>query len=148
MYISEQDYLMHHGVKGMKWGVRHDKPRTGTGRVQRKRGARKRRSIKEVGAAVKAERRERIISEQKAKAMQTAVDRAHERTMSELKKKYGDSLSSKHNGEYQKLMSKYEGEYYLDILRGLENWKVGGVSLKGISEGQAKLMEERKKKAK
>lgn len=25
MRISEQDYLMHHGVKGMRWGVRHDR---------------------------------------------------------------------------------------------------------------------------
>ena len=34
MTISYDDYLMHHGVKGMKWGVRHDKPRTASSRVR------------------------------------------------------------------------------------------------------------------
>lgn len=29
MYISYNDYLMHHGVKGMKWGIRHDYIPTG-----------------------------------------------------------------------------------------------------------------------
>lgn len=32
MTISYDDYLMHHGVKGMKWGVRHDRVRKGRGR--------------------------------------------------------------------------------------------------------------------
>lgn len=29
-------YLMHHGVKGMKWGVRHDPERKGTGRKKKR----------------------------------------------------------------------------------------------------------------
>lgn len=27
--IDERDYLMHYGVKGMRWGVRHDRERSG-----------------------------------------------------------------------------------------------------------------------
>ena len=34
-----QDYLMHYGVKGMKWGVRHD-PNTNYGQDQRRRDRR------------------------------------------------------------------------------------------------------------
>lgn len=34
MTISYDDYLMHHGVKGMRWGVRHDRPRTSRSRVR------------------------------------------------------------------------------------------------------------------
>lgn len=35
MTISYDDYLMHHGVKGMRWGVRHDRVRKGSGRQAR-----------------------------------------------------------------------------------------------------------------
>lgn len=28
MIIEEQDYICHHGVRGMKWGVRKQKPNT------------------------------------------------------------------------------------------------------------------------
>lgn len=35
MHISEQDYLMHYGVKGMKWGVRKERERSGDSRLVR-----------------------------------------------------------------------------------------------------------------
>ena len=31
-----RNYLEHHGVKGQKWGVRHDKPSTGKKRSKKK----------------------------------------------------------------------------------------------------------------
>lgn len=38
MYIH-QNYLMHHGIKGMKWGIRNDKPNSrGNGRNKRNHG--------------------------------------------------------------------------------------------------------------
>lgn len=36
---NQNYYLMHHGVKGMKWGVRHDRPSSGERRARRKRRA-------------------------------------------------------------------------------------------------------------
>lgn len=38
-------YLMHHGVKGMKWGVRHDRPSSGERRAARKAKHKRRASI-------------------------------------------------------------------------------------------------------
>lgn len=35
MNLISQDYLIHYGVKGMKWGVRHDPERTGRRRGQK-----------------------------------------------------------------------------------------------------------------
>lgn len=37
--MYNENYLMHHGVKGMKWGVRHDKTSSGERRAKRKRRA-------------------------------------------------------------------------------------------------------------
>ena len=34
MNLISEDYLMHYGVKGMKWGVRHDPERVGRTRRQ------------------------------------------------------------------------------------------------------------------
>ena len=32
----QNEYLMHYGVKGMKWGVRHDRPSSGERKARRK----------------------------------------------------------------------------------------------------------------
>lgn len=34
--MVNNDYLIHHGVKGMKWGVRHDPERSGERKARRK----------------------------------------------------------------------------------------------------------------
>ena len=34
VYVTYDDYLMHHGVKGMKWGVRHEPERQVSGTIQ------------------------------------------------------------------------------------------------------------------
>ena len=36
MNLISEDYLMHHGVKGMKWGVRHDPERKDKYKAERK----------------------------------------------------------------------------------------------------------------
>lgn len=50
-YNYNNDYLMHHGVKGMKWGVRHDPIRTGRRRFRTDSGgdaqAKRRRGLSE-----------------------------------------------------------------------------------------------------
>ena len=44
--LCSSPYFSHHGVKGMKWGVRHDRERSGMSRVQRKAEKKKERTAK------------------------------------------------------------------------------------------------------
>lgn len=68
MTISEQDYLMHHGVKGMRWGVRHDKPRAGGSRVRKAKPDTRSQHQKEVDA-IRSKKRHELTDDELRRAI-------------------------------------------------------------------------------
>ena len=131
---TDSDYLEHHGVKGQRWGVRHDKPRSGASRTKSSNTTRVVSSKGSKSSFAEQIRRNSSLTGALSSGAQSALNFGNPSNALSLKdqKKYVDHLKN----SYEKLRSSNNKE----ILAGSENfvnsvsWSTGQTGIFGKKE--------------
>lgn len=76
MRVRESDYFAHHGVKGMRWGIRHDKPSSGKKRAS---------GVKETSKVSRKEARLNSRSESRKQYDETRSKKTYQMSDEELR---------------------------------------------------------------
>lgn len=128
------DYLIHHGVKGMKWGVRRDASKTPAGREKARATKLKRagRAVKRVGKVAGKGGKKAKAALSKTKKRYDAYREEHRRTKIPKSVKKMRRLSDK---DLEKVVARYKKEAeFMDTRARLRKQKLGSRFIDSVAD--------------